>query len=114
MLPLAVQILADYFLHFPRIPSLVLAISRYPGPAPFFSLNSLGAPFTESWAKLPLLFFSFPFSLRPRAYPFMNLGFLLPILNGPWLIDWAILIFEGSFALVLDTCNILDLNTALS
>ena len=109
MLPLAVQIPVDSFLHFPKIPSLALVVPRYPGPVPFFSLGHLGAPFTEGWAKLPLLFF-FLSSLRPRAYSFMGLGFLLPILNGPWLMDWAFLTFEGPFALDLDTCNILNVN----
>lgn len=40
----------------------------------------------------------------------MGLGFLLLILDGPWLTDWASLNFEGPFALTLNTCNILDLN----
>ena len=104
----AVQILADSFLHFSMIPSLALTVPRYPSPVPFFSLGSLGVPFTECQAKLPLPL-SFSLFLKPRAYPFMGLGFLLPILNGPWLTDWAFLIFEVLFALDLDTCNILIL-----
>ena len=49
-------------------------------------------------------------SLRPKTYPFMSLGFLLPILNGPWLTDLAFLIFEGPLALSFNTYKILDLN----
>ena len=40
----------------------------------------------------------------------MSLGFLLPILNGPWLTDLAFLIFEGPLALSFNTYKILDLN----
>ena len=61
----------------------------------------------KGWAKLPLLFLP---SLRPKAYLFMSLGFLLPILNGPWLTNWTFPILEGSLVLDFNTYNILDLN----
>ena len=44
----------------------------------------------------------------------MGLGFLLLILSGHWLEDWAFLIFEGPSVLVFNTNNILDLNTIFS
>ena len=40
----------------------------------------------------------------------MSLGFHLPNLIGPWLVDWAFLIFKGLLVLDFNTCNILDLN----
>ena len=73
-------------------------------------LGSLGAFLAK--ARLSFLCF-FLLSLRPRAHPFMSLGFLLPILNGPWLADWAFLIFKGPLVLDFNTGNILDPNTSL-
>ena len=70
----------------------------------------LGASSHRGWAKLPLLFLH---SLTPKAYSFMSLGFLLPILIGSWL-DWAFPILEASLVLDFNTCNILDLNNLFS
>ena len=73
-------------------------------------LGTLGAFLTKAGSSF-LCFFLL--SLRPRAHPFMSLGFLLPILNGRWHTDWAFLIFEGPLVMDFNTCNILDLNTLL-
>ena len=67
----------------------------------------LGSSSYKSRAKFSLLFLPY---LRPRAYPFMNLSFFLPILNGPWLKDWAFLIFKGPLVLDFKTCNILNIS----
>ena len=67
----------------------------------------LGSSSYKGRAKLPLFFLP---SVRPKTYPLMSLGFLLPILNGPWLTDLAFLIFEGPLALSFNTYKILDLN----
>ena len=69
----AIQILADSFLHFLKIPTLALVVPRYPDLVPLFSLGSLRTLLSEGWAKLPLLFFLS--SLRSRAYLFIGLGF---------------------------------------
>ena len=40
----------------------------------------------------------------------MGLGFLLLILSGLWLMDWAFLSLRAHLVLDFTTCDILDLN----
>ena len=91
----------SWFFHaFPDDPFLGSSSSKVSWSSPFLLLGLPGSSFYRglsqtSFAPLSLFF------LRPRAYPFMGLGFLLPILNGPCLMDWSFLILRAHLLWIL-------------